>query len=123
MGFDKTFVIRIHPSCLASAEDVITFHLAQEQELRLIIQVSSKEVFSKITKLKTEHDMWIYLRPGYMHESTVSYNFAHRSSIRIDHGINPAMVLPLEFISPLETECNRIAHLSQSFARQLLYVT
>jgi hypothetical protein len=62
MGFYEIVVSGIDPSPLASAEKLITFQLVQRQGLLVIIQVVSKEMFGEIAKLKTPHDMWIYLR-------------------------------------------------------------
>jgi hypothetical protein len=58
--------------------------------------------------------MWIYLRTSYRRDSILSYVFALRSFMRIDHRISPAKVSLSKFISAVETEWNRIAHLSQS---------
>jgi hypothetical protein len=64
-GLYEIVVSGIEPSPLASAEELITFQLAQRQGLLVIIQVVSNEIFGEIAKLKTLHDMWIYLRPSY----------------------------------------------------------
>jgi hypothetical protein len=80
----------------------------------VINQVVSNEIFSEIAKLKTPHDRWIYLRTSYRRDSTISYVFALRSFMRIEHRISPAKVSPSEFISAFEIGWNRIAHLSQS---------
>jgi hypothetical protein len=74
------------------------------------------EIFGKIAKLKTSHDMWINLRTSYRPDSTLSYVFALQSFMCIEQQISPAKVLPSEFISTFETEGNQIAHLSQSSA-------
>jgi hypothetical protein len=76
MGLYEIVVSGIDPSLLASAEELITFQLAQRQGLLVIIQVVSNEIFGEIAKLKTPHDMWIYLRTSYRRESTLSYVFA-----------------------------------------------
>jgi hypothetical protein len=64
----------------------------------------------------TPYDMCVYLRTSYRRDSTLSYVFALRSFMRIKQRISRAKVSPSEFISPFETEWNRIAHLSQSSA-------
>jgi hypothetical protein len=64
-GIDKIVVSCINPSPLASAEELITFQLAQRQGLLVIIQVVSNEIFGKIAKLTTPHDIWIYVRMSY----------------------------------------------------------
>jgi hypothetical protein len=76
MGHYEIFVSGIDPSPLACAEELITFQIAQRQRLLLMIQVVSNEIFGKITKLKTLHHMWIYLRMSYRRDSTLSYIFA-----------------------------------------------
>jgi hypothetical protein len=104
MGLYEIIVSGIDPSSLASAEDLITFQLAQRQGLLVIIQVVSNEIFGEIAKLKTLHDMWIYLRTSYRHDSTLSYVFALRSFLRIEQRISPAKVSRSECISAFETE-------------------
>jgi hypothetical protein len=116
MGLYAIVVSGIDPSPLASAEELITVQLAQRQGLLVIIQVVSNEIFGEIAKLKTPHDMWIYLRTSYRRYSTLSYIFALRSCMRIEQRISPAKVSPSDVISAFETEWNRIAHLSQSSA-------
>jgi hypothetical protein len=44
-------------SPLISAEELITFQLAQQQGLWVVIHIVSNDIFSKIAKLKTPHDM------------------------------------------------------------------
>jgi hypothetical protein len=116
MGLYEIDVSGIDPSLLVSVEELITFQHAQRQGLLVMIKVVSDEIFSQIAKLKTPHDMWIYLRTSYRCDSTLSYIFALRSFMSIEHRISPAKVSPSEFISAFETELNRIAHLSQSSA-------
>jgi hypothetical protein len=65
MGLYKIIVSCIDPSPLASTKNLITFQLAQGEGLLVIIQVVSNEIFGEIAKLKTQHDMWIYLRTSY----------------------------------------------------------
>jgi hypothetical protein len=84
MGIYEIVVSGIDPSPLASAEELITFQLAQQQGLLVIIQVVSNQIFSEIAKLKTPHDMWIYLQTSYGRDSTFSYGFALRSFMRIE---------------------------------------
>jgi hypothetical protein len=112
MDLYEIVVLSIDPSPRAPAGELITFQLAQRQELLVIIQVVSNEMFGEIAKLKTPHDMWIYLRTSYRPDSTLFYVFALRSFMRIEQRISPAKVSPSEFISAFETEWNRIAHLS-----------
>jgi hypothetical protein len=76
----------------------------------------SNEIFGEIAKLKTPHNICIYVRTFYRPDSTLFYVFALRSCICIEERISAAMVSPSKFISAFETECNRIAHLSQSSA-------
>jgi hypothetical protein len=90
MGLYEIFVSGIDPSPLASVEELITFQLARRQGLLVIIQVVSNEIFREIAKLKTPHDMWIYLRTSYRHDSTLSYVFGRRSFMRIEQRISPA---------------------------------
>jgi hypothetical protein len=103
----------IDRSPLASAEDLITFQLPQLQGLLVIIQVVSNEIFSEIAKLKTPHDIWIYLQTPYRRDSTLSYICALRSFMGIKQRISKAKVSPSECKSAFVTEWNRIAHLSQ----------
>jgi hypothetical protein len=84
MGLYEIGISVIDPSPLASAEDLITFQLTQRQGLLGIIQVVSKEIFGEIAKLKTPHDMWIYLRTSYRPDSFHSHVFALRSFMRIE---------------------------------------
>jgi hypothetical protein len=65
MGLYEIVVTGIDPSPLASAEELITVQLGQRQGLLVIIQVVSNEIFGEIAKLKTPHDMWIYLWTSY----------------------------------------------------------
>jgi hypothetical protein len=124
MGLYEIVVSGIDLSPLTSADELTTFQLAQRQGLRLIIQVVSNETFGEIAKLKTPYDMWIYLRTSYRRDSTLSYIFALRSFMRIDQRISLVQVSPSEFISAVETEGNRFAHLSQSSAaRSSTYCT
>jgi hypothetical protein len=116
MGLYEIGVSGIDPSPLASVEELITFQLEERQEHLVIIQVVSNEIFSKIAKLKTPHDIWIYIRTSYRRESTLFYIFVLRSFMPIEQRISLAKVSPSEFISAFETEWNRIAHLSQSSA-------
>jgi hypothetical protein len=78
MGLYEIIVSGMYPSPLASAVESITFQLAQRQGLLVIIQVVSNEILGEIAKLKTLHDMWIYLRRSYRRDSTLSYVFALR---------------------------------------------
>jgi hypothetical protein len=64
-GLYEIVVSGINPSPLASVEELITFQLTQRQRLLVIIRVVSNEIFGEISKLKTPHDMWIYLRTFY----------------------------------------------------------
>jgi hypothetical protein len=112
MGLYEIVVLGIDPSPLASAEELITFQLVERQGLLVIIQVVSKKIFGEIAKLKTPHDMWIYLRTSYQSDFTLSYVFVLRSFMRIEQPISLAKVSQSEFISAFETEWNRIAHLS-----------
>jgi hypothetical protein len=57
MGLYEIVVSGIDPSSLASAEELITFQVAQRQGLLVIIQVVANEIFREIAKLKTPHDM------------------------------------------------------------------
>jgi hypothetical protein len=66
----------IDPSLFASAEELITFQLAQRQGLLIIIQIVCNENLGEIDKLKTAQDIWIYLRISYRCDSTLSYIFA-----------------------------------------------
>jgi hypothetical protein len=79
MGLYEIIVSGIDPSPLASAEELITFQRAQRQGLLVIIQVVSNEISGKLAKLKTPHDMWIYLRTSYRRDSTLTM------SLRFDH--------------------------------------
>jgi hypothetical protein len=79
MGLYKIVVSDIDLSRLESAEEVITFQLAPRQGLLVIIQVLSNEIFGEIAKLKTPHDMWIYLCTSYRCDSTLFYVLAVRS--------------------------------------------
>jgi hypothetical protein len=116
MGLYEIVETGIDPSPLTSGEELITFQLAQRQGLLVITQVVSNEIFGEIAKLKTPHDIWIYLRTSYRRDSTLSYVFVLRSFMRIEQRISSAKVSPSEFISGFEPEWNRIAHLSQSSA-------
>jgi hypothetical protein len=106
----------IDPSTLTSAVELITFELVQQQGLLVIIQVVYNEILGKIAKLKTPHDMWIYLWMSYRRDSPLSYVVALRSFMCIEQRISPAKVSPSEFISAFEIEWNLIAHLSPSCA-------
>jgi hypothetical protein len=90
MGLYEFVVLGINRAPLASAEELITFQVAQRQGLLVIIQDVSNELFSQIAKLKTPHDMWIYLRKSYRCDSTLSSIFALQSFMRIQQRINPA---------------------------------
>jgi hypothetical protein len=105
---------RIDPSPLATAEELITFQLAQRQGLLVFIQVVSNKIFGTIAKLKTPHDIWIYLRTSYRRDSTLCYVFALQSFMHIKPRISAAKVSPSEFISAFDTDWNRISHLAQS---------
>jgi hypothetical protein len=82
-----------------------------------IIQVMSNEIFGEIAKLKTPHDMWIYLRTSYrrvIQPFPMSLRFDHlcasnNESVRQRYRCR-------NLYSAFETEWNRIAHLSQSSA-------
>jgi hypothetical protein len=74
----------IDTSPLASAEELITVQLAKRQGLLVIIQVVSNEIFGEIAKLKTPHDMWIYLWTSYRSDSILSYVVALRSFKHIE---------------------------------------
>jgi hypothetical protein len=76
MGLQKIVVISIDPSPLEMGEDFITFQLAQGQELLVISQVMCNDILREITKLKTLHEFWIYLRMSHQKQSTLSYFFA-----------------------------------------------
>jgi hypothetical protein len=104
MGLYEIVVSGIEPSPLAFAEELITFQIAQRQGLLVIIQVVSNETFGEIAKLKTPHDIWIYLWTSYRRDLTVSYVFALRSFMCIEQLISLAKVSPSEFISAFETE-------------------
>jgi hypothetical protein len=84
MGLYEILVSGIDPSPLASAEELITFQLAQRQGVLVIVQILSYEIFSEMAKLRTPHDMWIYLRMSSRYDSTLSYFFALRSFMRIE---------------------------------------
>jgi hypothetical protein len=93
MGLYEIVVTGIDPSPLASAEELITFQLAQRQGLLVIIQVVSNEIFGEIAKLKTPHDMWIYLRTSYRREFNpfvclcALIIYAHRTTNQSGKGI------------------------------------
>jgi hypothetical protein len=84
MGLCESVVSGIDPSPLRFAEELLTFQLGQRQGLVVIIQVVPNKIFGKIAKLKTPHDMWIYLRTSYRHDSTLSYVFVLRSFMCIE---------------------------------------
>jgi hypothetical protein len=65
MSLYKIIVSGIDVLPHASAEELITFKLKQQQGLLVIIEVVSNEIFGKIAKLQTPHGMWIYLRISY----------------------------------------------------------
>jgi hypothetical protein len=52
MGHDEIVVWGVDPSPLASREKWITVQLAQYQELLIIIQVMSNEVFTEIANIR-----------------------------------------------------------------------
>jgi hypothetical protein len=65
MGLYEMVVAGIDPSPFASGEELITFQVAQRERLLVFIQVVSNEIFGKIAKLNTPHNMWIYLWMSY----------------------------------------------------------
>jgi hypothetical protein len=85
MGLYEIVVSGINPSPLASTEELMAIQLAQRQGLLVIIQIVSNEIFREIAKLKTPHDMWMYLRTSYRRDSTLSYIFALRSFMRTNN--------------------------------------
>jgi hypothetical protein len=78
IGLYEIVVLGIDPAPLASAEELITFQLAQRQGLLVIIHVVSNKIFGEIAKVKTLHEMCIYLRMSYRRDLTLSYVFAIR---------------------------------------------
>jgi hypothetical protein len=83
IGLYEILVLGINSSLLASADKSITFQLAQQQRLRIIIQVLSNEIFGQIAKLTTPNDMRIYLRMSHKCNSTHFYIIALQSFLRI----------------------------------------
>jgi hypothetical protein len=59
MGLYEIVIMGIDSSLLVSSEELITFHLVQQQGLLVIIQVVSNKIFGEIAKLKTPYNMWI----------------------------------------------------------------
>jgi hypothetical protein len=57
MGLDENIIIGIDPSPLAFEENLITFYCGNRYGLLVIRQIVSNELSSKITKLKTQHNM------------------------------------------------------------------
>jgi hypothetical protein len=84
MGLYEIVVSSIDPSPLVSVEALITVQLAQQQGLLVIIQVVSNEIFGEIAKLKTPHDMWIYLWTSSRPNSSLSYVVEFRSFMCIE---------------------------------------
>jgi hypothetical protein len=72
MSLDNLIITCIDPSPHVSTEEWMTFEVAQQQRRLVIIQVVSNKIFGQIANLKTAHDMWIYLRMSYRHDSTLS---------------------------------------------------
>jgi uncharacterized membrane protein len=116
MGLYKIVVSGIDLSPLASAEELITFQLAQRQGLLVIIQVVSNEILAKLPNLRLH--MICGSTSGHLIDMQFNpfYVFVLRSFMRIEQESVWQRYSLSEFISAFETEWNRIAHLSQSSA-------
>jgi hypothetical protein len=101
MGLCKSGVTSIDPSRLVFTEELNTFQLAQRQGFLVIIQLVANEMFGEIGKLKTRHDLWIYVRKCYRCDLSISYVFALRLFMWIKQRISLAKVSVSEFILAL----------------------